>query len=1191
MVHIKKLEVYGFKSFGFRNTVIHFEKGLVAITGPNGSGKSNILDAIQFAIGENSPKAMRVDKFQSLFHDAQNPSHRLVRVSVSFDNSDRGIPMDEDTVTLTREMEGLTGDSQYLLNGRKVSKTAIMELLEVVLSAPNKLNIVQQGMITRISELNSEERRKIIEDIVGLSYFDEKKTEAMKQLDEADRRLEVAFARMGEIRKRIDELEAERNDQLRYEQIGAELKRFKAVRLSNEIRAVRSKLATSSQILEANNQRTAELGRRLDGLRQDIEARETEKAKFMEEVDAANKARAQVSTRITAAVHESERAKAMLGESQRRIADIERRLPQIEGGKQAVAQRAEGMKADSERLRASLAQKKEELAGLRARLESINAEVERINGVIARYAGARQKLEGRARRLGNLKNAIELAAARAEEKAKTVAYRAESADSQARSLSQELEAAKARAAGLVLSLESDRARLAETETLGANLHEIKTGLEKELAGAAALLARADTMATKFEERASVARHAMNEDFAIAELTKEKERFGIRGIVHDLIRWDPQYERSVLAAGAEWMKAFVVDDVKSMIAMAAYAKEKKLPRLRIIPLDIVNRYKQEQKGDDDAASKKDVNVVGSLADFVYSDFEKLPQFLFSDTLVVRNSSSAYGLARQGYRAVSVEGELFEPAGGSMALDFGSRFSDLTKAIILGDSVEELREMLGRLAGMVQKKNSQLKEAAERLAAAESDRMKLQLAIEDGQRRLAAEQETIAAKERALAGLGASTQGLAAERESLSKEIAGHRRRLDLIAPTIAKIAGRLQRIDESSARAELAAKNVERGQVVKQVDSLNIEAGQLSTSLNGIENRLEMDGRQLAEMDAERDRLLLELEQRKKQVDEVQTRSQALEGELKALRDQEQQIIDSSGNSYSVLQEYERRIKALSEEERKLSKENNILERESALLRKDVADLTAQESRLTNDLVWLGYKSLLDPMDVDLAIKELDSEYEQVKQRINLRADESYVQVMEGYRGMSSRRNQLETERNSIVSFIEQIVKEKKEMFMEAYSKVDADIRTTFSRLTGGSARLELENPEDVFSGGVMLLVAFPGKVARESTALSGGEKTITATVFLLALQSLKPSPFYLMDEVDAHLDAQNTERLSKILTERSQNSQIIMVTLKDSTVAKATLIYGVYPRQGVSHVVKYRNPAQVPLAQISSSNSSTAEGG
>jgi chromosome segregation protein len=235
------------------------------------------------------------------------------------------------------------------------------------------------------------------------------------------------------------------------------------------------------------------------------------------------------------------------------------------------------------------------------------------------------------------------------------------------------------------------------------------------------------------------------------------------------------------------------------------------------------------------------------------------------------------------------------------------------------------------------------------------------------------------------------------------------------------------------------------------------------------------------------------------------------------------------------------------------------------------------------MVWTGYKTLLDPMDVEGAIKELSVEYEQVKARINLRADESYVQVMEGYRGMSTRRNQLESERNSIVSFIEQIIKEKKEMFMDAFGKVDGDIRNTFSKLTGGSARLELENPDDVFAGGVMLLVAFPGKVARESTALSGGEKTIAATVFLLALQSLKPSPFYLMDEVDAHLDAQNTERLSKVLVERSKESQIIMVTLKDSTVAKASLIYGVYPKQGVSQVVKYHNPGQVPLAQLNSS--------
>jgi len=1180
LVHIKKLEVYGFKSFGFRNTVVHFEKGLVAITGPNGSGKSNILDAIMFAIGENSPKAMRVDKFQSLFHDSQNPGHRLVRVSITFDNLDRGIPMDEDTVTLTREMEGLTGDSQYLLNGKKVSKTAIMELLEVVLSAPNKLNIVQQGMITRISELNSEERRKIIEDIVGLSYFDEKKAEAMKQLDEADRRLEVAFARMGEIRKRIDELEAERNDQLRYEQIGSELKRFKAVQISNNIRIVRNKLATSTQILDGNNQRSAQLTKQIDELRQEIEGLETEKVKFMEEVDAANKAKAQIATRTAAIVHDSERAKAMLGEAQRRIADIERRLPQIESGRQEISGRGDGMKTEAERLRAEKEQKQAALESLKTRLDGINADVERITAVIARYTGARQKLESRLKRLSSLKSAMELASARTEEKINTITYKASSGDSAMASLRAEIDAARTRISDMEQALKSDGARLAEISKEIDSLREVKTTLEHELAGSATLLSKADSMAIKFEERASIAKHAMNEDFAIAELTKDSKKFGIRGLVRDLIRYEKSYERPVLAAGAEWMKAFVVDDVRAMIAVAAYAKEKKLPRLRIIPLDIVNRYRSGRKN-----TGSDRNVIGNLSGVVYSEYERLPEFLFSDTILVKNSSSAYMLARQGFRAVSVEGELFEPAGGSMALDFGSKISDLTKAILLGSSVEGLREMLGKLAKVVEKKNAQLREASERLAAAEAEKIKLDLNISNKESRLASEQEAARAKERMLSELVSRAGLLESEGQSLATELAVFRRRLELIAPSAERVSARLATIDESAAKAELASIQVERNQVVKQADGANIELSQISTALGGIESKLEFDRRQLDQLEEEKTRLSMELEQRKKQVDELQSKSQSLEAELKSLRDQEQQIIDASGNAYGVLQEYERKIKTRSEDERRLTKENNVLERESALLKKDVSDLTEKEARLTNDLVWLGYKSLLDSMDVEAAIIELSKEYEGVKSRINLRADEAYVQVMEGYRGMSSRRNQLESERNSIVSFIEQIVKEKKEMFMEAYNRVDSDIRATFARLTGGTAHLELENPDDVFAGGVMLLVAFPGKVARESTALSGGEKTITATVFLLALQSLKPSPFYLMDEVDAHLDAQNTERLSKVLTERSQNSQIIMVTLKDSTVAKASLIYGVYPRQGVSQVVKYRNPSQVPLAQIAAEGS------
>jgi chromosome segregation protein len=1175
-VHIKKLEVYGFKSFGFKNTVVHFEKGLVAITGPNGSGKSNILDAIMFAIGENSPKLLRVDKLQSLFHDSQNGSHRLIRVSLTFDNIDRGIPIDSDTVTLTRGIEGQNGESQYSLNGKKVTKTTIMELLEVVLAAPNKLNIVQQGMITRISELNSEERRKIIEDLVGLSYFDEKKSEALQQLDEADRRLEVAFARIGEIRKRIDELEIERNDQLRYDQLSTELKRFKAVQTSNSIRKLRYKLTTSTKILESNNQKSSELSKRIEELQLEIEKLDAEKIKFIQQVDADSRAKAQVAIRISGIVHDSERTKAMLAEFERRIADIEKRLPSIDTSKQAAVQRMESRRSEVDRLKAAIQQRKAVVADLKIKLDTINIEIEKTTDKIAKYTRFRNTMEMRLARMVALKGQIELAAARVEEKIKTINYKKTSNDLAINLLESEISAKTSQIIQFEKSLETAKAKLHDIIRRRLRLADAKESLEKVLAEAARVLLRAESIANKFEERASIAKNAMNEDVAIAELTKEKDKLGIRGVVHDVIRWDKRYERPMLAAGSEWMKAFVVHDIKSMIILAAYAKERKLPRLKIIPLEVVSRFKEKQDVPSD-----DVNVIGTLSDFVQSNYDKLPAFLFSDTLLVRNSSSAFMLAKQGYRTVSADGELFEPTGGSMSVDFGGRITDMTKAILFGESVRRLRAMIAKLYKLIEEKNTEHQEISQQISPCESERIQVELFVRDVQRRIMEEKGSSEAKRKSMSVLILDNQALQSEADSLTIELKKYSRRLTLLARAVEKLSSRLLNIgDKQSTKTELDAKNIEHNKIIKAIDIANIELGQTISTLSGLEAKLELDTQQRSEMDQENERLTLELEGHKHQIEELRRKSNSFEAELTGLRDQEQQLISSSGSAYSVLQEYERKIKGLSETERKLSKEHNIIERESALLRKDITDMTAEESCQVNDLLRLGYKNLLDEMDVDVAVKELTDEYDAMRSRINLRADESYVQVMDGYRGMSSRRNQLESERNSIVSFIEKIVKEKEKVFTEAFQKVDSDIRATFEKMTGGLAWLEMENPSDIFSSGIMLLVRFPGKTApRESTTLSGGEKTIAATVFLLALQSLKPSPFYLMDEVDAHLDAENTERLSKVLLERSKDNQIIMVTLKDSTVAKAVLIYGIYPKEGASQVVKYKNPAQVPLAQ------------
>ena len=225
MVHIRKVEIFGFKSFGFKNTIVDFEPGLVSISGPNGSGKSNILDAIIFALGENRPKTMRAPNLRSLIHDIEGSTRRgpkMARSSVHFDNIDRKIPIDSDTVTITREMND-KGDNIYYLDKTKVQRQKILELMELANAGLNQMNAVQQGTVTRISEMNGDEKRVVIEDLIGLSAFDEKKKEAEKQLFDADQKLAIALARMGEVKKRIDDLEIDRNHKLRYDLIKEEL--------------------------------------------------------------------------------------------------------------------------------------------------------------------------------------------------------------------------------------------------------------------------------------------------------------------------------------------------------------------------------------------------------------------------------------------------------------------------------------------------------------------------------------------------------------------------------------------------------------------------------------------------------------------------------------------------------------------------------------------------------------------------------------------------------------------------------------------------------------------------------------------------------------------------------------------------------------------------------------------------------
>ena len=325
------------------------------------------------------------------------------------------------------------------------------------------------------------------------------------------------------------------------------------------------------------------------------------------------------------------------------------------------------------------------------------------------------------------------------------------------------------------------------------------------------------------------------------------------------------------------------------------------------------------------------------------------------------------------------------------------------------------------------------------------------------------------------------------------------------------------------------------------------------------------------------RLTNENDALKSECGELETKIQNLEKQkepkqevLVKLREKEQELISSSGSSVGHLKEYDDKLKVLSEQDKKLTGEINTLERKSDSLNRDLHDLVESEAKLQQILSAFGFDKDMETFDVETIVQGLNTELSSLNS-LNAKAPETYLDVSYGYRSMSERKNSLEEERNFIVKFIEDIEKDKRQTFLDAFDKVDKEIRLIFNKMTGGNAWLELQNEDDIFNSGISYLIQFPNKPKRESTSISGGEKTLAAIVFVLALQKLKPSPFYLFDEVDAHLDAPNSKKLANILEERSKESQFIMVSLKDSVIQKAKLIYGVFPKNGVSHIVTYKD--------------------
>ena len=1176
MVYLKKIETKGFKSMGPKQMSIPVERGFVAITGPNGSGKSNLLDAILFALGENSAKTLRVPNLGSLIYDGsieeQKPSS--AKVSLQFDNIDRRIPVDSDNVTITRELK-ISGESNYFLNGRHVQRNNLSELLEMALITSRGLNVVLQGMITRISELVPDEKRKLIEQMVGVAQFDEKRNMAMTQLKEADVKLEVAMAKIGEIRDRVQLLERERNDQLRLKQLDEQISWLRAATTSLRLASVRRNIEQRRELVAQLTTKFQALQTKQSELLKSIEVLDQERNQLIQSAMDAGSAKVQLE------VSKLENEISQLSRERKEANDFVERLRQILPTYEKMSSERQEEISKAERHIAFLdgrisetKQKREELYVLIGKLNSERAVLEnefsqaqsRVMSLRSLKDSEDSKLLHAKEDLSNLKNETRLL-----EESKN------SLQEKIKFYNDGIVSAQKNIADLEALLDSHRGDISKLKESRAAVERLQKKVSEQLDIALVILDKAQLAVTKYDSDLSAIENIAGEEIALTRLESLGQSAALQGYIgplRSLIDYSQEYSQAIAALGRDWLNAVIVEDMGALIRITEAAKKLKISRLTAIPLSEVRDLEKINV-------KPFEGLVCSVADVVKCDpkLRGLMNFVFGDSVIVQSPKHAFIAARRGHRAVTLQGDVFEPELLAFQTGYSKKYAKIASLLGKQETFEGIRSALLALRKAIEKRKvsvTNLSAKSQTYQKSESDKdigiAKIESKLESTKQFFNRYQE--------------SSSALREKLKVTELDLEKAKNRILSAEKKVAAISLASRKVAEILATLDLSAFNTRSADIAKRRSKIDSDLELVTNELRDLESehirtRGDLENNRRPALESLRQQQIASqtnLDSKTEFLVNSESRLKELETNLASLKERESVTLDKARKFQPLLEDLDGKLKALKSEENTVSRAALAADKELFQSNTELSKNQDSERNLLGELAIYGYTEPIESFEgADILLKELAAEYDSLRNNVNLLADKSYKEVFENYKYSTVRKNDLEKDRNAIVTFIETIEAEKRKVFMDAFERIDKEIRIIFSKITNGSAWLEIEKPDSIFDSGVFLMAQFPGKLPRDSSSVSGGEKTISALSLILAIQAVFPSPFYVFDEVDAHLDSIYSGRLADILAERSGYSQLIMVSLKDTVVSKAQSVIGVYMSQGSSRVIRYISCEEVEV--------------
>ena len=1176
---LKKLELYGFKSFAQRTEIV-FDEGITGIVGPNGSGKSNIGDAVRWVLGEQSAKTLRGASMSDVIFNGTQKRKPLsyCEVSLVFDNDDHALAMEAAEVMVTRRVYR-NGESEYYLNRTACRLKDVVDLFRDTGIGKEGYSIIGQGRIDEILSRKSEDRRQVFEEAAGIVKFKARKEEADKKLQRTLENLERVDDILDELTKRLKPLEEQSRNARVYLELSTELKdldlnlflirsdraRARLSELESELLTVQTILADTESNLTDKTTRRDETQNRIDQLEEAITKARTELMECAEHVHESQKKLSALQSRRETRSENRQRIVREQEEAQERLAEIEKDHARIQADVEKqhslIADAEQILRATQEAAEKAQAKEKEADAALEAqkaavidqmnRLSDVRNDKTRLNTMQAQMETRLTEIEESSGALQEQEAALREALIAVEKQLKTENQHQQQCQeklAQARQASDEADAAYA-------NLRADVEKQSADMQAAASRHNVLTEMTRDMEGYNMAVRRAMTYA------------------------KQRGLTGVKGVLAQLMTVPQAYETAIDMALGAAQQNIVTDTEETAKELINYLRQNRLGRATFLPMSAI-RGKTLYGNERNALKLPGCLGVASELVQCAPEHRGIVENLLGRTVIADNLDHGIPIMRAGnhaFRLVTLEGDVMH-SGGSMT--GGSAQSKVSNLL---SRERELKELTAKLQTGRAELDKCRQELTQRQQTAQEKRQKVSDAVN-----ALHQQEIAVAREQA-------------RRESVSADLNTHLQRMQeteqarvQLHQSLEDIRQQLETIEHQRTGAQgdqsaMEQKTIEmqnalvkaRAEASAENDRLMVRTLQLSDLRHGLsdlerdEAHAQQDQAQILREQERREQLLHEMDE----LDAIDENDMKREEAESARRQKEQLRQESAAQAIE-----QRRSQAQSDLRDILSDMENLHEaynRDSEKLHKTElakARIEGDQKNLQNR-IWDTYKltyagaeefrrTPFDEKESDCRAAELQGQIRALG-KVNVGAVEEYAETKARVDDLTTQQQDLKRAEMDLRELIERLLIQMRSTFVENFSKMQGYFAETFTRLFGGGhAELKLMDPDDPLNCGIEVNAQPPGKKLQLLSLLSGGERALTAIAILFAMLKLKPTPFCILDEIEAALDDANIGYYADYLKEYSKGTQFIVVTHRKGTMERCNSLFGVaMEEQGVSRMV------------------------